>query len=295
MKSVRREERPSMAEPSPAPLREWKNILLATFYATGENHLSLLAAGVAFYMLFALVPALGAAAWLLGLWYDPAALRNEAGYLRGVLPQEALDLIQQQLAVAISRLAGLSVAGVTNLAIALFTARTAAASMIEALNTICKVEETRGIIRINAIAILFTLLAIATMLLAIAAIVVAPGIFSLAGLHYSTEFTIRYLRWPVLAAMAALALATAYRYGPDRKDGRWSWMSWGSIAAISLWLAGSISFSWYVAEFNSYNRVYGSLGAVMVVLFWFWLTAFAGLLGAQLDKQIEEQMRARLP
>jgi membrane protein len=268
----------------PVALREWKAVIAATFYSAGENHLSLLAAGAAFYMLFALVPALGAAAWLAGFLFDPAVLRDETSYLRGVLPQEALDLVAGQFAGLNSAPASVTAAGLLNLAIALFTARTAAASMMEALNIIHRVPETRGLIKINAIAILFTLVAIVTMVLAVTVILAVPNVFKAAGLTYPGGLA-AYLRWVVLAALAAGALAAVYRYGPDCKDACWHWLTWGSLAATLIWLAASAGFSWYVAAFNSYNRVYGSLGAAVILLFWFWLTAYAGLLGAQLDRE----------
>ncbi|MGO9986472.1 MAG: YihY/virulence factor BrkB family protein [Rhodomicrobium sp.] len=274
------------------PVRSWKTVLIETYHAIGKKHLGLLAAGVAFYMFFAIVPALGAAVWILGLLSEPSAIRDEVDNLSNVLPQEALTLIQQQLIALTKQSAGLTVAGLINLALALFTARTAASSMIEALNDIHGVEETRGFFKVNAIAILFTVVAVITMVAAIMAVVVVPPLLSLAGLSDTYKGLIRYLRWPLLAGVAVLALAVAYCYGPARTTSRWRWLSWGSVIATLTWLIVSAGFSWYVAAFNSYDRIYGSLGAVIVLLFWFWLTAFAGLLGAQLDKQIEKNIRA---
>jgi membrane protein len=133
------------------------------------------------------------------------------------------------------------------------------------------------------------------LLLAIALILVVPIVPKFAGLSGIAETAIRYLRWPLLAGLMVLALAVVYRYGPNRDYARWRWVTWGSIFATLLWLAVSFGFSWYVANFNSYNRVYGSLGAVIILLFWFWLTAFSALLGAELDKQIEDQVEPVAP
>ena len=275
------------------PARIWWAVLIETFQAIGKNHLGLLAAGVAFYMFFASIPALGAAIWILGLLSEPSVIRDEVDHLRNVLPQEALDLIKQQLVALISQSAGLSVAGLINLALALFTARTAASSMIEALNDIQGVEETRGFIKVNAIAILFTVIAVITMVAAIMAVVAVPPLLSFVGLSDTFNILFRYLRWPLLGGVAVMALAVTYRYGPSRPDLCWRWLTWGSVVATLVWLAVSAGFSWYVAAFKSYDRIYGSLGAVIVLLFWFWLTAFAGLLGAQLDKQIEDKVPVR--
>ena len=267
-----------------------KAVLVETFNAAGQNHLGLLAAGVAFYMFFAIIPGLGVAVWLLGLLTNPAAIQGEADNLRDVLPQEALSLIQQQLIALTSRQSGgVSLPGLINLVIALFTARTAASSMIEALNHVYGVQETRGIIKVNAIAVLFTIVAVITLVAAIMLAILLPELHRFASSSGPLQVLVRYLRWPLLAFLAILALAVVYRFGPDREKPSWHWLTWGSIAAASLWLVVSFGFSWYVAVFNSYDRLYGSLGAVIVLLFWFWLTAFSGLLGAQLDRQIELQ------
>jgi membrane protein len=152
---------------------------------------------------------------------------------------------------------------------------------------IYKVEETRGFINTNAIAILFTVMAIVVFLLAIAVLVVLPALFSFIGFPPLVENLVRYLRWPLLAALAVIALAVTYGFGPNRKKDRWRWVTWGSITATVIWLIASFGFSWYVSAFGTYDRVYGSLGAVVILLFWFWLTAFSALLGAELDRLIE--------
>src|SRR6185312_7786878 len=121
-------------------------------------------------------------------------------------------------------------------------------------------------------------------------IIVAPVIFGIFGRQGIAAPRIGYLRWPFLFVLVAPGLAVTYRFGPDRKNAYWRWITWGSITASILWLLVSIGFSWYVQAFNSYNKVYGSIGAVIILLFWFWLTAFSALLGAELDKQIEDHV-----
>jgi membrane protein len=273
---------------------DWKKLFSRTLHGISNNHVDLYAAGIAFYMLLSLFPALGALTWLLGLLIDPSAIKHIPGYLHDVVPAEAIDLIQNQLTALTAKTgAGLSIVGIANAAIALFTARNAEASMIEALNTIYKVEDTRTFVKLNAIAIMFTAVAICAMVLAIFLILIAPAVLALMSPDNAAGRLLRLLRWPMLALFAALALSCVYYYGPNRPKLRWRWFTWGSVTATAIWLAASFGFSWYVAEFNSYNRVYGSLGAVVILLFWFWLTAFAGLAGAQLDKEISE--RAQWP
>ena len=256
-----------------------------------DDRLSLLAAGVAFYVLFAVFPALGAATWIFGLLADPSSIRQQLDSVRDVVPAEAYKLIEGQLIALTSKAnAGLSLTGIISLLVALYSARLAASSMIQALNAVYKVEETRGFIKVEAIAVLFTILAIIVFVLAIALLVIMPALFSFLHFPPAVENSVHYLRWPGLAALVVLAFAMSYRYGPNRVGDQWRWITWGSIAATTIWLIASFGFSWYVSAFGgTYDRIYGSLGAVVILLFWFWLTAFSALLGAQLDKAIEDK------
>jgi membrane protein len=266
-----------------------KDILLQAYHGLSEHGTSLLAAGVAFYALFALFPALGAATWVFGLLADPATIHSQFSSLKDVLPAEAWQLIDQQLTVLTQQSASFSRAGIFNLLVAIYSARLAASSMMEALNTVYGVRERRGFLKTNAIAILFTLVGIAILLLAVSLLVVMPVAFGYVGLNSAPALVVHYARWPALAIVMALALAFTYRYGPDRDRARWKWLTWGSATATIIWLIASSGFSWYVSAFGSYDKVYGSIGAVVVLLFWFWLTTFSGLLGAELDHAIERQ------
>src|SRR5215208_2042831 len=97
------------------------------------------------------------------------------------------------------------------------------------------------------------------------------------------------LRWPVLFASIAASLAFIYRYGPSRRDARWRWVTWGSVVAAMLWIAASMLFSWYVTTFDSYNRLYGSLGAGVGLMVWLWISAVIVLLGGEINAQMEHQ------
>jgi membrane protein len=268
---------------------ELKTIVTDTFANIVKHNADLLAAGVAFYALFALFPGLAAATWISSLVVNPAAIHDQLNNLRDLLPQEAWQLIDSQLTTLASKSTSFSSTGIISLLVAIYSARTAASSMMAALNMVYGTEDTRGFIKTNAIAILFTLLAILILLLAIAVLVVVPILFNFLGLNSFATEIIRYVRWPTLAAVMIMALALVYRYGPDRKHARWKWVTWGSAMATMIWLAASAGFSWYVSAFNSYDKVYGSIGAVVVLLFWFWITALCGILGAELDNVIERR------
>ena len=267
-----------------------KDVLMAVYRATGEDRLSLLAAGVAFYVLFAIFPALGAATWIYGLLANPSPIRQQLDTVREVVPAEAYGLIEGQLvALAAKTSTGITLTGIFSLLVFLYSARLAAYSMIEALNVVYKVKETRGFIEAEATALLFTILAIIVFVLAIGLLVVMPALFHFLHFPPSIENSIHYLRWPGLAALVVAAFALFYRYGPNRVKEQWRWITWGAIAATAIWLIASFGFSWYVSSFGTYDRIYGSLGAVVILLFWFWLTAFSALLGAELDKAIEDR------
>jgi membrane protein len=270
-------------------LSELKTIVMDTLRNIGKHDASLLAAGVAFYALFALFPALAAATWIFGLLANPATVHDQLNTLRDVLPGEAWQLIDQQLTTLTSKSSTFSLTGIVSLLIAIYSARTAAASMMGALNVVYGIEETRGFIKTNAIAILFTLLAIVILLAAVAVPVVVPILFNFVGLNSFASEIIRYARWPALAVVMILALAVVYRYGPNRDRAHWKWLTWGSATATVIWLIASSGFSWYVSAFNSYDKVYGSIGAVVILLFWFWITAFCGLLGSEFDNVIERR------
>ena len=206
-----------------------------------------------------------------------------------MVPAEAWQLIDQQLTTLTSKSASFSLAGIISLLVAIYSARTAASSMMGALNVVYGIAENRGFIKTNAIAILFTVLAIVILLLAVGVLVVAPILFNFVGLNSFASEIIRYARWPALAVVMILALTMVYRYGPNRDRARWKWLTWGSATATVIWLIASFGFSWYVSAFNSYDKVYGSIGAVVILLFWFWITSFCGLLGAELDNVMERR------
>lgn len=162
-------------------------------------------------------------------------------------------------------------------------------AMIEALNVIYEQKEGRSFITLNLVALIFTLAGFAAFLLAIATIVVLPLIFSPFGLGSLTETLTRIARWPVLLMVILIGLAVLYRYGPDRRAARWQWVTVGSVFAAVTWIIASFLFSWYVTSFANYNATYGSLGAVIGLMIWLWISTIVVLLGAELNAEIEHQ------
>ncbi len=274
----------------PAALAALLNVWKATF----SDNISLLAAGVAFYALLAIFPGLAFVVAMFGLLADPASVQQQLLNLKDVLPKEAWDAVDTQLlALMRQNSTSLSLASILSLALAFINARLGASAMMGALNVVYKREETRSFAYSNALAFVFTIAAIAVLAFNIYAVVAVPAVLKTLGFVELSNTIVHTLRWPVLAILMGLSLALIYRYGPDRKGARWHLVSLGSFVATVLWLAGSSGFSWYVSAFNSYDRIYGSFGAVVILLYWLWLTAFAALLGAELDMQIQTTLEGR--
>ena len=272
------------------PLR----VLIRVWKSISADNISLLAAGVAFYMLLAIFPALVFIVAMFGLLTDPDQVRQWLVSLKGVLPSEAWNAIDAQVVVLMGKnSASLSLASVFSLLLAFINARLGAYSMMGALNVVYNTPETRSFTLTNLIAFMFTIAALCVLVFNIYAVIAVPRVLDGIGLTESSSSILHTMRWPVLAIIMALSLALVYRYGPDRKDAHWRWVSIGSLAGTILWLAGSTGFSWYVSALNSYDKVYGSFGAVVILLYWLWLTAFAALMGAELDMQIQTALEER--
>jgi membrane protein len=272
------------------PLR----VLVCVWRSISEDNISLLAAGVAFYMLLAIFPALVFIVAMFGLLADPDQVRQWLLSLKGVLPGEAWNAIDAQLLVLMGQTsASLSLTSIFSLLLAFINARLGAYSMMGALNVVYNSPETRSFTLTNLIAFMFTIAALCVLVFNIYAVIAVPRVLEDIGLSEFSNSILHTLRWPVLALIMALSLALVYRYGPDRKDAHWRWVSIGSLAGTALWLAGSTGFSWYVSAFNSYDKVYGSFGAVVILHYWLWLTAFAALMGAELDMQIQTALEER--
>jgi membrane protein len=207
-----------------------------------------------------------------------------------VAPGGAIDILREQL-TRLSQQSGtaLSFGFLLSLAVSLWSATSGVKALLDGLNVAYEEEEKRSFIRLTGVALLFTLGLIGFALVSLAAIVAIPAILNYLSLPGFIATILNFARWPILFVLVALALSFFYRYGPSRAEPRWRWITWGSAAATLLWLAGSILFSWYVANFGSYNKTYGSLGAIIGFMTWVWLSVTVILVGAQLDAEMEHQ------
>lgn len=278
------------ATPSAIPARGWWQILKRSAAQASEDRLLTEAAGVTFYTLLALFPALAALVSLYGLVADPATVSQHLAALSGIVPGGGMQIIEEQVQrVTTNRSATLGVGALAGLAVSLWSANQATKSMFDALNVVYEEKEKRSFLRLTLTSLAFTLCGILFAVLAMAAVVVLPVVLGWIGLGGATETLLRLARWPLLLLAVGLALACLYRWGPSRAEARWRWVTWGSALAALLWLAGSLGFSWYVENFGSYNETYGSLGAAVGFMTWIWLSACVVLLGGEVNAEMEHQ------
>lgn len=265
-------------------------ILVGVWRSIGAANMSLIAAGVAFFAMLALFPALGALTSVYGLLADPSDLPGILEQLRAVAPAEAVDLIEGQLvAIASADQGGLQLATVVGFLVALWSSKAGVDAMIRGLTIVYNEREDRGYAHGLLISMALTMVLLAVSAVAILVVVVSPAALALLGLGGPL---LTLTRWSVAVATVLLGVGALYRYGPHRRDRRSPLVTWGSVWATALWLAVSSGFSFYVANFASYNKTYGSLGAVIALLVWLFLSAFVVLLGGALDAQTSARRKA---
>jgi membrane protein len=275
---------------TPIAKREWKQILLGTYRSISDDRVLAVAAGVTFYGLLAVFPAIGAVVSLYGLFADGATIRDTLDQLSSLLPGGAIEVVGDQIQrVSAAGNRTLSFSFLLGLAIAIWGANAGVTAVFDAINVAYGAKEERGFFRLNLLSLAFTMGAIVFALSALTAVVVLPISFHYLGLDAAFEALLRYGRWPLIWLLVALGLAFLYRFGPtDSIHPKWRWISWGSASAATLWLAASALFSWYAANFGNYNTTYGSLGAAIGFMTWMWLSAAVIIMGAELNAEIEK-------
>jgi membrane protein len=278
------------ASPWQIPGAGWKDIFWRTYAEIRDDRLVAVAAGVVFYALLAIFPAITAIVSLYGLFTDAATINDHLSLAAGFLPQGALDIIQDQVIRITSKGdAKLGLAFIFGLGLALWSANAGMKAIIDALNVVYDETEKRGFIKLNLISLTLTLAAILSLLMAIAAVVVLPLVLGYVGLGAVGEMLLRILRWPALFVLIIIGLAVLYRFGPSRTKPQWQWLSVGSVFSTIAWLIASALLSWYLGNFANYDATYGSLGAAIGLMMWLWISSLVILLGAELNSEIEHQ------
>lgn len=268
----------------------WRAIIARVISETMRDNVWVLAAGIAFYAFLALFPAIAALVSIYGLVLNPGDITQLVTGMHGVVPNAVIHLIAGQLNRLIAHSGsalGLGAAG--GLLFALWSANSSTQSIMTALNIAYEEQEKRSLVQLFKVSLLLTVGGALVFILAILLVVVVPSLIDLAGLPARMSWLFHWLRWPALALMMILALAVLYRFGPSRRAARWRWVTYGSVVATGLWLAASVLFSWYVTNFGSYDQAYGSLATIIILMLWFYISAYAVLIGAELNGEMEHQ------
>jgi membrane protein len=253
-----------------------------------RDSLMLVAAGVAFYAMTAIFPAIAAFVSIYGLFADPTTVKAQIAGYAGLLPDASLRLLTDALQSFASKSSStLSVALLISIAVALWSAKAGISALMSGLNIANETIEKRNFFVQQATGLALTLGGVLFAGVALAAIALLPAIIDYLPLDSSAKAALGLGRWPLLAVLIGFALAVLYRFGPYRERAKWRWITLGSAIATLLWLGGSWLFSFYVSRFGTYDKTYGSLAAPVVLLLWFWLSALVVLLGAEIDAEME--------
>jgi membrane protein len=272
------------------PWAGWKDIFWRTYEQMNEDRLLAVAAGVVFYGLLALFPAITAFVSSYGLFASGASINQHLSLIAGVVPEGAFHIVEEQINRIVSKGdVKLSFGFAFGLGLALWSANAGMKAIIDALNVVYDEKEKRSFVKLNLFSLGLTVAAIAALLMAIGAVVVFPLVLARFGLGNMSETLIAFLRWPALLVLVLLGLAILYRFGPSRREPKWQWVSVGSLFAAIAWLIGSALFSFYLGRFANYDETYGSLGAGIGLMTWMWLSVIVILFGAELNSEIEHQ------
>lgn len=273
------------------PWSAWKDVLRRSWSEGNDDNIGLVAAGVAFYGFLALVPLLGATVLSYGLLAEPATVIANIKSMTNVMPADAAKLVGEQLMNVVSTSGSKKGVGLLiALAVALFGARNGAGAIMTALNIAYEEKEKRGFVMVNVTALTITA---GGVLAAILAVVAIAALGHLEALLPGTPTVVlvlgKLLSYGLLLLGGAAGAAALFRFGPSRERPRWVWLTPGSMLAALLWLVLTAGFGVYVAKFGNYNATYGSLGAVVVLLTWLYLSSYTLIFSAELNSELEHQ------
>jgi membrane protein len=271
----------------------WKHVLYRTYEEMNDDRLLALAAGVVFYGLLAIFPAVTALVSSYALFAKASTINSHLALISTLMPQSAYAVVDEQVTRIVMRTTGdLSVAFFFGLGLALWSANAGVKAIIDALNIVYGVKERRSFIKLNLVSLAFTVGALVGLLLAVAAIVVVPVVLSYLPLYGYDSAIMTWLRWPALLLLVMFGLSLLYRFGPNRDGARWRFVSAGALFATFAWLGGSALLSLYLGKFANYDATYGSLGAGIGLMMWLWMTSIVVLVGAELNSEIDNAARA---
>lgn len=278
--------------PSEIPGRGWRDVAMRVKDEMANDNVSIVAGGVAFYVFLAVFPALAAALSIYGLYADPSQAAQQIQSTATLLPGQAQDILREQLTrIAHSSSGALGIGVIIGVLLALWSAAKGMKALMTALNIAYDETESRGFLKLNVMAIGLTLAVIVFGLISLILIAAVPAMLGSLGLGEAVRWIVSVARWPILFVVIMTIIAFLFRYAPDRDRPKWRWNTPGAVIATVLWLLASLAFSVYVSFSDSYNATYGSLAAVVVLLFWLYISAYVVLIGAEWNAEMERQTR----
>jgi membrane protein len=276
--------------PTEIPAKSWWSVLKRAMAGFSSDRVMANAAAVTFYVLLGLFPAVAALISIYGAFADPSHLKDQVDQLGGLIPGGGIDIIRGQIdSLTKNGHAALGWAAALGIVTSIWSANAGVKAFFDALNAVYHENEKRNFFRLTLTSLGFTLGLIVFAVIALLMVIGTPMLLNFVGLGAIAEGLIRYGRWLVLIVVVDVVLAFLYRYGPSRNKARWRWVSWGSSFAAILWICASLLFSFYVANFGSYNKTYGSLGAVVGFMTWIWISSIIVLMGAEINAELEQQ------
>ncbi len=276
--------------PNDIPRRGWLDIVWRSVRAARRDKVTMYAAGVAFYALLALFPTIAAVISLWGLLFDPVEAGRQMYEISRFMPPDAANLIDQQAQEVVeSAESGNVMAALAGLVTAMYIASKGVSVLVGGLNVVYGEQEKRPLLLRLVVLVALTFGLIFMTLVSLGFIAVVPMVVNVLAIDPPLDSVVQWLRWPALLVLMSMLIALLYRFAPYRRSAHWRWLSFGTLLATAMWLLGSGGLSLYVRYFSTFSDLYGSLGAVVALMLWFWLSAFVVLLGAEVNCEMERQ------
>lgn len=285
-------QQPGHAADSPAeiPPLGWWQVTVRVYNESMRDNVMVVAAGVAFFALLALFPFITALVSTFGLIADRSTVEQQMAALQGVVPAEAFALMREQVvAVATADSAALGLSSLVGFGFAVWSSSAGVKTLFSALNIAYEEEEQRSILAFQGQALLFTFGIILSVVMGLLVIIGLPAVLGTFGLAESTRWLVRGAGWVLLLAVVLATISLLYRFGPSRRSAAWSWLTPGALFSTVLLVLTSMGFSFYAANFASYNETYGALGGVIITMMWLWISSMVVLVGAELNAELELQ------
>ncbi|MGW9231311.1 YihY/virulence factor BrkB family protein [Pseudorhizobium sp. NPDC055634] len=276
--------------PGQIPAVGLKDVFWRLYAAINQDRVMLIAAGVTYYLLLALFPAMTALVSIYGFVASPADIVERIGFLSTVMPSDALTIVVNQLkSLASQDSSTLSIGLIGGLGVALWSSNNGMKALFEAMNVAYQEDEKRSFLKLNAISLLFTFGSLILAVVLIVAIGVIPALLSFLRLDGSAQTIIGMTRWPLTVLFVAVAIAILYRFGPSREPPKTRWLTWGTAFSTILCLVASAAVSFYLSHFANYNATYGALGAMIGFMVWIWISVIIVIIGAEINAELEHQ------